>query len=58
MDYWIDIPAASLMQRDASNQTMKLTATVPRFIDAFLVVTFLSPQIGLSLGGRSLSFSR
>jgi hypothetical protein len=37
---------------------MKLTATVTRFGDAFLVATFLAPQIGLSAGGRSLSFSR
>jgi hypothetical protein len=37
---------------------MKLTATVPRFGDAFLMASFLSPQIGLSPGGRSLSLSR
>jgi hypothetical protein len=37
---------------------MKLTATFARFGDAFLVATFLLSQIGLSLGGRSLSFSR
>jgi hypothetical protein len=37
---------------------MKLTATARRFGDAFLVATFLSPQIGRSLGGRSLSCSR
>jgi hypothetical protein len=42
----------------SSNQTMKLTATVLRFGGAFLVATFLSPQIGLSPSGRSLSFSR
>jgi hypothetical protein len=41
-----------------SNQTMKLTATVPRFGDAFSVATFLSPQIRLCAGGRSLSYSR
>jgi hypothetical protein len=37
---------------------MKLTSTVPRFGGALSVATFLSPQIGLSPGGRSLSFSR
>jgi hypothetical protein len=37
---------------------MKLTATAMRFEDAFLIANFLSPQIGLSLTGRSLSFSR
>jgi hypothetical protein len=37
---------------------MKLTATFTRFGDAVLVANFLSPQIGLSPGGRSLSFSR
>ena len=41
-----------------SNQTMKLTATVLRFGDAFPVATFLSPLISLSPGGLSLSFSR
>ena len=37
---------------------MKLTATVQRFGDTFVIATFLSPQIGLSPSGRSLSFSR
>jgi hypothetical protein len=37
---------------------MKLTATFARFGDAFLVATFLSPKIGLSPSGRSLSCSR
>jgi hypothetical protein len=37
---------------------MKLTATVLRFGDAFLVATFLPPQICLSAGGRSLSYFR
>jgi hypothetical protein len=37
---------------------MKLTATFARFGDAFLSASFLSPQDGLSLSGRSLSFSR
>jgi hypothetical protein len=37
---------------------MKLTATFPRFGDAFLVATFLPRQIGLSPGGRRLSYSR
>jgi hypothetical protein len=37
---------------------MKLTATAVRFGNAFLMTTFLSLQIGLSDGGRSLSFSR
>jgi hypothetical protein len=37
---------------------MKLTATFARFGDAFQVATFLSPQIGLCPGGRSLSYSR
>jgi hypothetical protein len=37
---------------------MKLTATFVRFDHAFLVASFLPPQIGLCLGGRSLSFSR
>ena len=41
-----------------SNQTMKLTATLTRFADAFLVSTFLPAQIGLSPSGRSLSYSR
>jgi hypothetical protein len=40
------------------NQTMKLTATFVRFGDALQVATFLSPQIGLSPSGRSLSCSR
>ena len=40
------------------NQTMKLTATFVRFGDAFLRATFLSPKVGLSPSGRSLSFSR
>jgi hypothetical protein len=44
--------------KHSSNQTMKLTATAMRFEDAFLIATFLSPQIGLSPSGRSLSFSR
>jgi hypothetical protein len=37
---------------------MKLTATAVRFGDAFLMTSFLSPQIGLSDSGRSLSYSR
>ena len=37
---------------------MKLTATVLRFAYVFLNGSFLSPQIGLSPSGRSLSFSR
>jgi hypothetical protein len=37
---------------------MKLTATFAGFGDAILVASFLSPQIGLSPSGRSLSFSR
>jgi hypothetical protein len=37
---------------------MKLTTTVLRVGDAFLVATSLPSQIGLSPGGRSLSFSR
>jgi hypothetical protein len=37
---------------------MKLTATVLCFGDAFLLASFLSPQIRLGPGGRSLSFSR
>ena len=37
---------------------MKLTATVLRFGDAFLVANVLSPEIGLCPSGRSLSFSR
>ena len=37
---------------------MKLTATVLRFGDAFLVAIFFPPQIGLGPSGRSLSFSR
>jgi hypothetical protein len=37
---------------------MKLTATFARFGDAFSMASFLSPQIGLSPAGRSLSFSR
>jgi hypothetical protein len=37
---------------------MKLTATAVHLGDAFLVTTFLSPQIGLSPSGRSLSLSR
>jgi hypothetical protein len=41
-----------------SNQTMKLTATAVRLGDAFLLASFLSPQIGLSPSGRSLSSSR
>ena len=41
-----------------SNQTMKLTATVLRFDEAFLMTTFLSLRVDLSPGGRSLSFSR
>jgi hypothetical protein len=44
--------------KHSSNQTMKLTATLVRFGHAFLSTTFLSPKIGLSPGGRSLSFSR
>ena len=42
----------------SSNQTMKLTATVMRFGDTVLTASFPSPQIGLSLSGRSLSFFR
>jgi hypothetical protein len=42
----------------ASNQTMKLTATVVRFADAFLSASFLSLRAYLSAGGRSLSCSR
>jgi hypothetical protein len=37
---------------------MKLTATVLRFADAVLVATFLTAQVCLSPGGRSLSYSR
>jgi hypothetical protein len=37
---------------------MKLTATALCFGDAFLMASFLPSQIGLSPGGRSLSFSR
>jgi hypothetical protein len=37
---------------------MKLTTTAVRFGDAVLVTTFLFSQIGLSVGGGSLSFSR
>ena len=37
---------------------MKLTATATRFGDAFLITSFLSPQLGLSPGGRSLSCCR
>ena len=37
---------------------MKLTATFPRFGDAFLVTSFLSPLRYLSPSGRSLSSSR
>ena len=37
---------------------MKLTASVPRFGDAFPAATFLSMQICLTPGGRSLSSSR
>jgi hypothetical protein len=40
------------------NQTMKLTATVQRSGDAFLIARFLSLRVSLSAGGRSLSFSR
>ena len=36
-----------------SNQAMKLTATVLRFEDAFLIATLLSPQISLSPGSGS-----
>jgi hypothetical protein len=46
------------LSRPTSNQTMKLTATFPGFGDAVLVASFLSPQIDLSAGGRSLSYSR
>jgi hypothetical protein len=42
----------------SSNQTMKLTATVLRFGDAFLTLRFLSVRAYLSASGRSLSFSR
>jgi hypothetical protein len=49
---------ASLKQHTRPNQTMKVTATFPRFGDAVLVATFLPSQIGLSPSGRSLSFSR
>jgi hypothetical protein len=37
---------------------MKLTATVMRFGDAFLMTSFLSPLRCLCPGGRSLSLSR
>jgi hypothetical protein len=37
---------------------MKLTATVLRFGDVFLTTIVLSPQIGPSPSGRSLSCSR
>jgi hypothetical protein len=37
---------------------MKLTATAVRFGDAFLMASFLSPQISLSADGRSLSYPR
>jgi hypothetical protein len=37
---------------------MKLTATVLRFADAFLMASFLSPQRCLSASGRSLSCFR
>jgi hypothetical protein len=37
---------------------MKLTATAMRFVDALVMASFLSRQIGLSPSGRSLSFSR
>jgi hypothetical protein len=47
-----------LVPRDSPNQTMKLTATVLRFGDAFLVASFLSPRNCLSPGGRSLSLFR
>jgi hypothetical protein len=47
-----------VFEQSSSNQAMKLTATTVRFGDAFLVTVFLSPQIGLSPSGRSLSFSR
>ena len=40
------------------NQTMKLTATVLRLEDAFLVATSLSLRVERSPGGRSLSYSR
>jgi hypothetical protein len=40
------------------NQTMKLTATAVRFGQHFLMINLLSPQIGPSAGGRSLSCSR
>jgi hypothetical protein len=36
---------------------MKLTATVLRFGDAFLMASLLSLQIDLSPSGRSLSYS-
>jgi hypothetical protein len=39
-------------------KTMKLTATVLRFADAFLIASFLSQRCCLSASGRSLSFSR
>ena len=40
------------------NQTMKLTATLVRFGDAFLRASFLSSQTDLCPSGRSLSCFR
>jgi hypothetical protein len=37
---------------------MKLTATATRFADAVSPASLFFPQIGLSPGGRSLSFFR
>jgi hypothetical protein len=52
------ISISRMLIERGSNQTMKLTATATRFEDAFLMTTFLPPQIGLGLSGRSLSCSR
>jgi hypothetical protein len=63
--HWSSDYAAALWIRiyrgghtEGPNQTMKLTATVMRFGDAFLIASFLSLQADLSASGRSLSFSR
>jgi hypothetical protein len=53
-----DVRDLFCLPRVSSNQTMKLTATLMRFGDAFPVATFLSPRRCLSPGDRSLSFSR
>ena len=47
-----------VFEQSPSNQAMKLTATAMRFGDAFRMISFLLPQIGLCPRGRSLSFSR